>query len=206
MASYSAVVFDLGGVLLDWDPRHLYRKLFGADEAAMERFLDQVCTPRWHATQDLGHCTARACGELAARYPGQAELIWAWRQRSEEMVAGPIAGSVAILADLKERGVACYTLSNMEAETFPLRLLRFGFLRWFDGHVISGLEGMVKPDPRIYRLLLQRYGLSAGRTLFIDDRPDNVAVARTVGMRAVRFESPQVLRAQLEAKGLLAAR
>ena len=206
MASYSAVVFDLGGVLLDWDPRHLYRKLFGGDEAAMERFLDQVCTPRWHAAQDLGRTTAQACGELAARYPGQAGLIWAWGQRSEEMVAGPIAGSVAILADLKSRGVTCYALSNMEAETFPLRLLRFGFLRWFDGYVISGLEGMAKPDPRIYRLLLERYGLSAGHTLFIDDLAGNVAAARAVGMCAVRFESPPALRAQLESKGLLAAR
>ena len=111
---------------------------------------------------------------------------------------------MAILADLKQRGVACYALSNMEAETFPLRLRRFGFLRWFDGHVISGLEGMAKPDPRIYRLLLDRYRLAAGDTLFIDDRADNVAAARAVGMCAVRFESPQVLRAQLESIGLLA--
>lgn len=206
VASYSAVVFDLGGVLLDWDPRYLYRKLFDGDEAAMERFLTQVCTPSWHAAQDLGYSIFQACSELAERYPAQAELIRAWGQRSEEMVAGPIAGSVAILADLKQRGVACYALSNMEAETFPLRLRRFGFLRWFDGHVISGLEGMAKPDPRIYRLLLDRYRLPAGDTLFIDDRPDNVAAARAVGMCAVQFESPQVLRAQLETNGLLAAR
>jgi 2-haloacid dehalogenase len=203
VANYSAVVFDLGGVLLDWDPRYLYRKLFDGDEAAMERFLAQVCTPRWHAAHDLGYSTLQACSELAERYPGQAELIRAWGQRSEEMVAGPIAGSVAILADLKQRGVTCYALSNMEAETFPLRLRRFGFLRWFDGHVISGLEGMAKPDPRIYRLLLDRYQLSAGDTLFIDDAAENVAAARGVGMCAVRFESPQVLRAQLESKGLL---
>jgi 2-haloacid dehalogenase len=202
----SAVVFDLGGVLLDWDPHYLYRKLFDGDEAAMERFLTQVCTPSWHAKQDLGYSIFQACSELAERYPDQADLIRAWGQRSEEMVAGPIAGTVAILADLKQRGIACYALSNMEAETFPLRLRRFGFLRWFDGHVISGLEGMAKPDPRIYRLLLDRYRLSAGDTLFIDDRADNVAVARAVGMCAVQFESPQVLRAQLESSGLLAAR
>ena len=206
VASYSAVVFDLGGVLLDWDPRYLYRKLFDGDEAAMERFLAQVCTPSWHAAHDLGYSIFQACSELAARYPAQAELIRAWGQRSEEMVAGPIAGTVAILADLKQRGVACYALSNMEAETFPLRLRRFGFLRWFDGHVISGLEGMAKPDPRIYRLLLDRYRLAAGDTLFIDDRADNVAAARAVGICAVQFESAQVLRAQLESSGLLAAR
>ena len=162
MASYSAVVFDLGGVLLDWNPRYLYRKLFDGDEAAMEQFLAQVCTPSWHAAHDLGYSIFQACSELAERDPAQADLIRAWGQRSEEMVAGPIAGSVAILADLKQRGVACYALSNMEAETFPLRLRRFAFMRWFDGHVISGLEGMAKPDPRIYRLLLDRYRLRPG--------------------------------------------
>jgi 2-haloacid dehalogenase len=206
VASYSAVVFDLGGVLLDWDPRYLYRKLFNGHDAAMEQFLAEVCTPRWHAAHDLGYSIVQACSELAERYPGQAELIRAWGERSEEMVAGPIAGSVAILSDLKQRGISCYVLSNMEAETFPLRLHRFGFLRWFDGHVISGLEGMAKPDPRIYRLLLDRYRLVAGDTLFIDDRADNVAAARGVGMCAIRFESPPVLRAQLESNGLLAAR
>ena len=206
VASYSAVVFDLGGVLLDWDPRYLYRKLFDGDEAAMERFLAQVCTPSWHAAHDLGYSIFQACSELAARYPAQAELIRAWGQRSEEMVAGPIAGTVAILADLKRRGIACYALSNMEAETFPLRLRRFGFLRWFDGHVISGLEGMAKPDPRIYRLLLDRFRLAAGDSMFSDVRADTVAAARAVGICAVQFESAQVLRAQLESSGLLAAR
>jgi 2-haloacid dehalogenase len=199
----SAVVFDLGGVLLDWDPRYLYRKLFGGDEAAMERFLAQVCSPDWHAAQDLGHNVTLACTERAARHPGQAALIMAWGERSEEMVAGPIAGTVAILADLKRRGVPCYALSNMEAETFPLRLQRFDFLRWFDGHVISGFERMAKPDPRIYRLLLQRYGLAAAHALFIDDNAANVAAARAVGMGAIRFQSPAVLRAQLAAIGVL---
>jgi 2-haloacid dehalogenase len=203
VSGVNAVVFDLGGVLLDWDPRYLYRKLFAGDEAAMEQFLTDVCTRQWHAAHDLGGSVTQACVELAARHPEQAELIRAWAERSEEMVAGPIPGSVAILADLQRRGVPCYALSNMEAETFPLRLQRFAFLRSFDGHVISGLEGMVKPDPRIYRLLLRRYDLPAARTLFIDDNADNVTAARAAGMRAVRFESPLVLRGQLESIGLL---
>jgi 2-haloacid dehalogenase len=205
VGSVSAVVFDIGGVLLDWDPRHFYRKLFGGDETAMEQFLTRVCSPQWHAAQDLGYGVAQACGELAARHRDQAELILAWAGHTEDMVAGSIAGSVAVLADLKQRGVSCYALSNMEAETFPLRLRKFGFLRWFDGYVISGLEGMAKPDPRIYRLLLQRYELLAAQTLFIDDKADNVAAARGVGMEAIRFESPPLLRAQLESAGLLPA-
>jgi 2-haloacid dehalogenase len=205
VGSVSAVVFDIGGVLLDWDPRHFYRKLFGGDETAMEQFLTRVCSPQWHAAQDLGYGIAQACGELAARHRDQAELILAWAGHTEDMVAGSIAGSVAVLADLKQRGVSCYALSNMEAETFPLRLRKFSFLRWFDGYVISGLEGMAKPDPRIYRLLLQRYELLAAQTLFIDDKADNVAAARGVGMEAIRFESPPLLRAQLESAGLLPA-
>jgi 2-haloacid dehalogenase len=164
VGSVSAVVFDIGGVLLDWDPRHFYRKLFGGDETAMEQFLTRVCSPQWHAAQDLGYGIAQACGELAARHRDQAGLILAWAGHTEDMVAGSIAGSVAVLADLKQRGVSCYALSNMEAETFPLRLRKFSFLRWFDGYVISGLEGMAKPDPRIYRLLLQRYELLAAQT------------------------------------------
>jgi 2-haloacid dehalogenase len=205
VGSVSAVVFDIGGVLLDWDPRHFYRKLFGGDETAMEQFLTRVCSPQWHAAQDLGYGIAQACGELAARHRDQAELILAWAGHTEDMVAGSIAGSVAVFADLKQRGVSCYALSNMEAETFPLRLRKFSFLRWFDGYVISGLEGMAKPDPRIYRLLLQRYELLAAQTLFIDDKADNVAAARGVGMEAIRFESPPLLRAQLESAGLLPA-
>ena len=205
MGSVSAVVFDIGGVLLDWDPRHFYRKLFGGDETAMEQFLTRVCSPQWHAAQDLGYGIAQACGELAARHRDQAGLILAWAGHTEDMVAGSIAGSVAVFADLKRRGVSCYALSNMEAETFPLRLRKFSFLRWFDGYVISGLEGMAKPDPRIYRLLLQRYELLAAQMLFIDDKADNVAAARGVGMEAIRFESPPLLRAQLESAGLLPA-
>ncbi|HEY7143101.1 MAG TPA: HAD family phosphatase [Streptosporangiaceae bacterium] len=200
----SAVVFDIGGVLLDWDPRHLYRQLFDGDEDAMERFLTQVCTPGWHAAQDLGYSIERACRELAAEHPGQAELILTWARRTEDMISGPVPGTAAVLAELKQRGVRCYALSNMEAETFPVRLRRYEFLRQLDGHVISGLERVAKPDPRIYRLLLDRYQLAAGQTLFIDDKQANVMAAREVGMRAVRFESAPALRAQLVTMGLLA--
>jgi 2-haloacid dehalogenase len=203
VVSVSAVVFDIGGVLLDWDPRHLYRQLFDGDEAAMERFLAEVCSPAWHAAQDLGYNVAQACRELAERHPDQAELILAWAEGDEAMVAGPIEGTVAILAELKRRGVRCYALSNMEAELFPLRMDRYDFLRSLDGHVISGLERVAKPDPRIYRLLLERYELPPGRTLFIDDQAVNVTAARAAGMRALQFTSAPALRAELVALGLL---
>jgi 2-haloacid dehalogenase len=196
-----AVVFDLGGVLLDWDPRHLYRKLFD-DEAEMDRFLNEVCTPEWHRAHDLGVPPEQTTPPLAAAHPDQAELIWAWTERSEEMLAGPIEGTVEILRSLKDAGVPCYALTNMESWTYPGRRERYPFLRWFDGTVVSGREGMAKPDRRIFELLLDRFGLTAAATVMIDDSPVNVEAARGAGMQAVHFRSPEQLRRWLADAGL----
>jgi 2-haloacid dehalogenase len=201
-----AIVFDLGGVLLDWNPRYLYRKLFDGDDVAMERFLAEVCTMEWHHAHDLGVPPERTCAELARAHPEQAELIWAWPRRSEEMIAGPIDGTVAILSDLKTAGVPCYALTNMERETYPLRRERFPFLGWFDGTVVSGFEGVAKPDPAIFELLLDRFDLDRGATVLIDDSPANVRAARSIGLQAIEFESPGRLRAWLEGAGLLNGR
>jgi 2-haloacid dehalogenase len=198
----TAVVFDLGGVLLDWNPRYLYRKLFD-DEAEMDRFLSEVCTMEWHHAHDLGVPPGQTIPPLVKTHPEYAEQIWAWPQRSEEMVAGPIDESVEILRTLKQRGVPVYALTNMETWTYPDRVERYPFLRWFDGTVVSGFEGVAKPDPRIYELLLDRFGLAAHTTLLIDDSPKNVAAARGVGMQAVQFESPAGLRECLRDAGLL---
>jgi 2-haloacid dehalogenase len=200
----SAVVFDVGGVLLDWDPRHLYRKLFD-DEQEMGRFLEEVCTLEWHAAHDLGMPTERSCAALAEAHPEQAELIHAWGARSEEMVAGPITGTVQILHTLKQAGMPLYALTNMERETYPRRRERFEFMRWFDGTVVSGFEGIAKPDPEIFRRLLERYSLPPATTLMIDDTERNLAAARGIGMRTVRFESAEQLRQWLEDAGVLAA-
>ena len=127
-----AVLWDLGGVLLDWDPRHLYRKLFGADAAAMDHFLARICSPTWHEEQDLGKATAQACAELAVEHPAYADLINAWAERNEEMVSGAISGSVEVLAELRATGVACYALSNMEKESWQRRVGLYEFLGWFD--------------------------------------------------------------------------
>jgi 2-haloacid dehalogenase len=198
----NAVVFDLGGVLLDWNPRHLYRKLFD-DEAEMDRFLSEVCTMEWHHAHDLGVPPQQTVPPLVEAHPEYADHIWAWPRRSEEMVAGPIEESVDILRALKERGVPVYALTNMETWTYPGRRDRYPFLRWFDGTVVSGFERVAKPDPRIYELLLDRFGLDPHTTLLVDDSPKNVAAARGVGMRAIRFESPAALREALVAAGLL---
>jgi 2-haloacid dehalogenase len=196
-----AVVFDLGGVLLDWDPRHLYRKLID-DPDRLADFLDRICTGEWHMAHDLGVPTLESCQELAREHPQHADLIMAWAERGEEMIAGQIDGTVEVLADLRRAGVPCFALSNMEAETFPLRRDRFTFMRDFDGWVISGLEGIAKPDPAIFELLLSRHGLDPARTAFIDDNPGNVAAARQLGVKAIRFADPGQVRGELRALGL----
>lgn len=204
-SAIEAVVFDIGGVLLDWDPRYLYRKLFD-DEEAMDRFLEQICTMEWHQRHDRGYSVQESCEKLATAHPEHAELIRAWGLRSEEMVAGPIDGTVEILQELRRDGVACYALSNMERESFPRRVARYPFLSWFDGAVVSGFEGVVKPDPEIFRLLLSRFELRPQRTLLIDDSAANVEAARSLGMQALQFRSPAHLRAELERRRLLSPR
>jgi 2-haloacid dehalogenase len=195
------VVFDLGGVLLDWDPRHLYRKLID-DPDELADFLARICTADWHKAHDLGASTLESCRELARAHPGQAALIMAWAERGEEMIAGQIDGTVEVLADLRRAGVPCLALSNMEAETFPLRRDRFGFMSYFDGYVVSGIEGVAKPDPAIFELLLTRHGLDPARTAFIDDNAHNIAAAKQLGVQAIRFGDPGRLRVELRALGL----
>jgi 2-haloacid dehalogenase len=201
----AAVVFDLGGVLLDWNPRYLYRKLFD-DEAEMERFLTEVCTMDWHHAHDLGVPPEQTVPPLIQAHPDYAEQIWAWPRRSEEMLAGPIEASVEILRELKDAGVPVYALTNMETWTYPNRRERYPFLRWFDGTIVSGFEGVAKPDPRVFELLLDRFGLAAQTTLLIDDSAKNVAAARQVGMQAIQFESAPQLRQRLAETGLLDGR
>jgi 2-haloacid dehalogenase len=197
------VVFDLGGVLIDWNPRHLYRKLFAGDEGAMEAFLAEVCTVEWNERQDAGRTFAEAARALLPRHADKIELIEAFGKRFDEMIAGEITGTVDILAALKRAGIPRYALSNWSAETFPPQRDRFPFLAWFDGIVISGEEGVIKPDPRIFRVLLQRYRIAPREAVFIDDNPANAAAAQALGIHGIHFRSPQLLQRELEALGLL---
>ncbi|WP_177497740.1 HAD family hydrolase [Pseudomonas sp. Hp2] len=199
--SIDTVVFDLGGVLIDWDPRHLYRQLFD-DHDAMERFLADICSPQWNLQQDAGRPWREAVAELSARHPAHAALIAAYHARWPEMLAGEIPGSVAILHELHERGLRLYALTNWSHETFPVARERFPFLRWFEGILVSGEERLIKPDPAIFRLLLSRYGIAPQRAVFIDDAPHNVAGAAAEGLHAVRFRDAAQLRRDLVALGL----
>jgi 2-haloacid dehalogenase len=197
------VIFDLGGVLLDWNPRHLYRKLFPGDEAAMEDFLATVCNSEWNRQQDAGRLIAEACAPLKAAYPAKADLIDAYYARHLDMIAGPIEGTVAILAELRERGTKLYFLSNYSAETYPLALARYDFLGWFDGGIVSGEHGVIKPDPAIYRLALERLAIDPARAVFIDDVAANAEAARPFDIHPIHFTSPDALRVELTALGLL---
>ena len=199
----SIVVFDLGGVLIDWDPRHLYRKLFAGDEAAMEQFLATVCTHEWNRGQDAGRSFAEGARLLKLAHPEKAELIDAYGARFDEMMAGPITGAVEILAELCRRGTPLYGLTNFSVETYPYALARFDFLGWFRGILVSGEVKAIKPDPRIYELLLARFGIDPHRAVYIDDVAINAEAARPFGIHGIHFTTPAVLREELVRLALL---
>jgi 2-haloacid dehalogenase len=194
-------VFDLGGVLIDWNPRYLYRKLFNGDDSAMEHFLATICTPSWNRQQDAGRSFAEGCALLKTLHPDAASLIDAWFERYGEMLAGPIQGTVDVLSDLRAQGVPLYALSNWSAETFPFALKRFEFLKWFKGVMLSGEVGLVKPDTKIYDLFLKTFGINPASAVYIDDLESNVEGAAAFGMHGILFTDPVALRADLS-KGL----
>jgi len=199
----SIAVFDLGGVLLDWNPRHLYRKLFAGDEAAMEHFLATVCTHEWNRCQDAGRSFAEGGRLLTAEHPDKVELIDAYGARFDEMIAGPIAGMVEILAELRDRGTPLYGLTNWSAETYPPARERFAFLSWFRGILVSGEVGVIKPDPRIFEVLIERFAINPENAVYIDDVEANVAAAQSFGIHAIQFTTPARLRRELTRLGLL---
>jgi len=197
------VIFDFGGVLVDWNPRYLYRRLFPDDPAGMERFLAEVCTTEWNQRQDAGRPWVEALAELIARHPAQADLIRAYRERWQETLSGPIDGSVAILDEVRAAGHRILGLTNWSHETFPLARTLFPFFNWFEGIVVSGEEKLIKPDPRLYVRLLERYRVDPARAVFIDDSLKNVEAAIALGIHGIHFRSPSALRDELTALGVL---
>ncbi|HLV86597.1 MAG TPA: HAD family phosphatase [Candidatus Sulfotelmatobacter sp.] len=202
MTAQRCVVFDLGGVLIDWNPRYLYRKLF-RDEGQMEDFLANICTAQWNLQQDGGRSFAEACAILKLKHPDKAAMIDAWFERFDEMMAGPIAGTVDILAELRDQEVPIYALSNWSAETFPFAKRRFEFLQWFRAIFLSADVRLVKPDPRIFQSFCEKFALRPEQIVFIDDLPHNVEAARTVGMHAIQFSDPASLREELAQHGIV---
>jgi 2-haloacid dehalogenase len=198
------VVFDLGGVLIDWDPRYLYRRLMPEDE--VDAFLDEIGFAAWNHAQDAGRSWADAVAAHVALHPRRRELIEAYPKRFADTLGGPIPGTVAILEELHAVGVPLLALSNWSAETFHEARRAYAFLGLFDSIVVSGEERVTKPDPRIFAILVERHRLDAAHTVFIDDSPANIAAARAAGLVTIRYESPGLLREQLVQVGLLPPR
>lgn len=198
------VVFDLGGVLIDWDPRHLYRKLFD-DPDALERFLANVVTAEWNERLDAGRSLAEATAELSTRHPELAPQIRAWRERWIETIAGPIAETARVLHELAERGTHLVALTNWSAETFPLvrHDPAYDFFARFERIYVSGELRLIKPDAVIFAHVEDDLGRRGDALYFIDDNPRNIAAASARGWRTHRFTDPDSLRADLVRQGLL---
>ncbi len=192
------IIFDLGGVLIKWDPKNLYRKIF-SDEKEMNYFLENICTMDWNEQQDAGRTWVDATQVLAPHFPKYKNEIQAYSQRWDEMLMGSIDGTVNILKKLKQNNKhQIVALTNWSRETFPIARERYDFLQLFEGILISGEEMMKKPDPKIYELILDRYNIQADRAVFIDDSLKNVKGAQAVGIHAIHFQSPQQLEEALK--------
>jgi len=199
----STIIFDLGAVLIDWNPRLMYRTLFD-DEAEMEKFLAEVTTSDWNEEQDAGRPLMEGTEILIQQFPEHEHLIRAFYGRWDEMLGEAFHDTVAIFKKLKESGkYKIYALTNWSAETFPVAQARFEFLNWFDGIVVSGEEKMRKPTPEFYHILLNRYEVNAQECLFIDDNYRNILAAEKMGIACIHFISADALEARLISLGLL---
>ena len=192
-----ALIFDFGGVLLDWDPRKLFRKYFANDLAAMEKFLAEIDFYGWNFQQDEGRSFAEGVAELSERFPAYAAMIRAYDDEWEESIRGPIQSTVDLLQPLKKNGYALYGLTNWSVEKFDLVAHKFEFFNQFEFILVSGAVRLAKPDPRIFTLLLERIGRPASECVLIDDSAVNIQAARQLGFKTIHFVSAQQLLAEL---------
>jgi 2-haloacid dehalogenase len=199
-----AVIFDLGGVLIDWNPRYVFTEDYFESEEKREFFFDKVCTAEWNENQDAGYPLQKATAEKISEFPEWEPAIRDYYGRWEEMLRGPIDETVEIFQQLRNKdSLKLYALTNWSAETFPIALDRYEFLHWFDGRVVSGEEKTRKPFPEFYDLILNRYQLNAPEVLFIDDSLRNVKAAELAGMEAIWFTTPENLKEELGKAGIL---
>lgn len=197
MNKIDAIIFDLGGVLIDWNPSYVFDKMF-EDEEQKKHFFENICTSDWNEKQDAGRSLKEATEELVTRHPEWKEYIESYYGRWEEMLGGPIHGTVEIFEQIKNSGkYKLYALTNWSAELFPIALERYHFLHWFDGRVVSGEEKMRKPFPEFYQLILDRFQLNIEETLFIDDNTRNAEAAEKLGLKTIIFRSPSQLKEEL---------
>jgi len=201
--SLTTVVFDLGGVVLRWEPHRAFHGVLEPDD--VQPFLDEVDFRSWNHQHDAGRPFAEGVLELSQRFPHHAEAIAAYPRNHHLAITGQMDATVAVIDQLRHRGVRLLALTNWSAETFPWARRRFGVLQQFEGIVVSGEEGVAKPDPRVYRVLLDRYQVQPDAAVFVDDMQVNVDAAIALGMHGLRFTSAEVLHADLRRLGLLAS-
>ena len=203
MANINTLVFDLGGVLIDWNPQYLYSKLI-PDKKEREWFLANICTPDWNEEQDAGRSLREATEMLVRKYPGHEKSIRAYYDRWTEMLGGPIHETVEIFRELKfETSIKLYALTNWSAETFPVALELYDFLHWFDGRLVSGEERTRKPFPEIYKILIERFSIEPSKAIYVDDNIRNVLPARALGFHGIHFRTPELFREELVGLGVL---
>ena len=196
------IIFDLGGVLVDWNPEYVYLNEFNGDRKKMQWFFDNICTSSWNEEQDGGYLMADATDERINLFPKYKKLIKMFYGRWEEMLKGEIGETVEILHKLKRKKIKLIALTNWSAETFPVAVKKFKFLKLFDGIVVSGKVKMLKPFPEIYNYTLKKYGLIANKSIFIDDRISNVDGAIKCGINGIQFVSPKNLIIALKKYGI----
>ena len=196
------IIFDLGGVLVDWNPEYVYLNEFNGDRKKMQWFFENICTSSWNEEQDGGYLMADATEERINLFPKYKKLIKMFYGRWEEMLKGEIKGTVEILHKLKRKKYKLIDLTNWSSETFPVALKKFKFLKLFDGIVVSGKVKMLKPFPEIYNYTLKKYGLIANKSIFIDDRISNVDGAIKCGIHGIQFVSPENLIIALKKYGI----
>jgi 2-haloacid dehalogenase len=203
MTTIDTLVFDLGGVLIDWNPEYLYSKII-PDEKERKWFLSTVCTPDWNEQQDAGRSLREATEHLVEKYPEHEAAIRAYYDRWTEMLGGPIRKTLDIFRELKfHTSLKLYALTNWSAETFPVALEMYEFLHWFDGRLVSGEERTRKPFPEIYRLLIDRFGIEPAKAIYVDDNIRNVLPARELGFHGIHFRTPELFREELVGLGVL---
>jgi 2-haloacid dehalogenase len=202
MLPIDTIIFDLGGVLIDWNPRYLYRKIFKTEEE-ITWFLENICTGEWNENQDAGRSFHEATEELLLKFPEYEIPIRAWYGRWKETMNGSIEETVNIFKELKEsKRYKIYALTNWSKETFPWALEKFEFLHWFEGIVVSGVENTRKPYPDFFQILFDRYKITPSRSIFIDDNLGNIEGGQSLGLTGIHYRSPDQLKDELIKRGI----
>lgn len=201
---FKAIIFDLGNVLINWDPRHVFNDTYFDAPGQRDYFLEKICSMDWNEQQDEGRSIVEATQELVAQYPEWESSIRDYYGRWTDMLGGPIPETVEIFRRLKESGrYKIYALTNWQTGLFDIALVRYAFLHWFDGRVVSGEEKIRKPDPAFYQRLLDRYNVKSSEALFIDDNLRNIKAAEAMGIRSIHFTGPAALELSLIELGIL---